>query len=170
MLLKFKGHSTDMFVRLSFDKSFWIGSGLHTLCCLHTWSEEVCLDLFHFQTCTLSRGKNNSISLLKTKVTPNPGLICPVSEPAPTWNTVRATYEYLGKLVITGISALAEKGSIWNTAGHMKFKSQRWAALESLQFGKARIINKGALLSIVFRSIKSLQTWELCAFPRPLCC
>lgn len=45
----------------------------------------------------------------------------------------------------------------------MRLKSKCLAVSEVLRLGQASIINKGALLAIVFKSIKSSQTREPCA-------
>lgn len=55
--------------------------------------------------------------------------------------------------VITDCLALSENDSIWKAAGHTRLKSKCLAALEVLKLGKASIINKGALLAIVFKNI-----------------
>lgn len=128
MLLKFRGQSTDMFVHFVsiwhvFLKWVWM---THSLLRAHMeW--EVCFGVFFFQACALSRGKNNSISLLRAKVMPNSGLIYWVSEPASIWNTVLTTESNLGKLVITGSPALCEREwSIWKVAQHGTLKS-KWS-------------------------------------------
>lgn len=62
-----------------------------------------------------------------------------------------------------GCPALSESNSIWKAAGHTKFKSKCLAALEVLKLGKASIINKGSLLSIVFKNISpcKLKNWVI---------
>lgn len=119
--------------------------------------------------CTLSRGKNRSISLLETRVTPDPGHICPVPNQHP-WETQS---QHLPRLWEASPfrPALGENDSIGKAAWHKGLKSKCLAALEVLELGQASVINKGALLAIVLKSMKSLQTQELGApRGRPQCC
>lgn len=60
-----------------------------------------------------------------------------------------------GKLFVAGTGpALSDNdSSIWKAAQHARLKSKCLAALEVLKLGKASVINKGALLAIVFKNI-----------------
>lgn len=167
MLLKFRGQSTDMFVCFSSIWQvffFFFELGLDCILCgFHSQGWETCFAVFLFSNLsTISRGKNKSISLLKTRVTPNPSSICPSRNQYP-WETQSKHLPRLWKADPYRQLALWVNDNIWKAAGYMRLKSKCLAALEVLRFGQASTINKGALLAIVFKSITSLQTQELCA-------